>query len=120
VSCLKKLRRVEESGYEVAVERMKHQADMFAELGLGDNGLMQANQRRWMWEWHIESKARLEQEIKNITAIEAKKKMTVNATLSPYLHLVNAERLSLITILEVMRLQGSGGMYDRMKTARAL
>lgn len=111
---------LEESVYEVAVERMKHQADKFAELGLSDNSLMQADLRRWMWEWHVKLKARLEQEIKNITAIEAKKKLAVNATLSPYLHLVNAERLSLITILEVMRLQGSGGVFDGMKTTRAL
>lgn len=40
--------------------------------------------------------------------------------LSPYLLLVKAERLSLITILEVMRLQGSGGISDGMKTTRAL
>jgi DNA-directed RNA polymerase, mitochondrial len=40
--------------------------------------------------------------------------------LGPFLSLVNPEKLSLITILELMRLQGSGGVLDGMKTARAL
>jgi DNA-directed RNA polymerase len=45
---------------------------------------------------------------------------STDAVLSPYLLLVKAERLSLITIMEIMRLQGSGGVYDGMKTTRAL
>ena len=111
---------LEESVYEVAVERMKHDADRFAELGLGDGGLMQADLQRWMWDWHTKLKQRLEAEIKKIAALEGSKKMSPGAVLSPYLHLVNAEKLSLITILEIMRLQGSGGLYDGMKTTRAL
>ncbi|KAF8637123.1 hypothetical protein AX17_003027 [Amanita inopinata Kibby_2008] len=111
---------LEESVYDVAVQRMKHQADLFAELGLGDASLMQADLQRWMWEWHIKLKNRLEQEIKNIADIESKKRTSNGNILTPYLCLVNAERLSLITILEIMRLQGSGGVYDGMKTTRAL
>jgi DNA-directed RNA polymerase len=40
--------------------------------------------------------------------------------LGPFLSLVKPEKLSLITILEIMRLPGSGGVLDGMKTARAL
>lgn len=40
--------------------------------------------------------------------------------LGPFLSLVAPERLSLIAILEVMRLQGSGGVAEGMKTTRAL
>jgi DNA-directed RNA polymerase, mitochondrial len=36
------------------------------------------------------------------------------------LSLIKPEKLSLITILELMHLQGSGGVSDGMKTARAL
>ncbi|KAK2465507.1 hypothetical protein APHAL10511_002399 [Amanita phalloides] len=111
---------LEESVYEVAVERMKYQADKFAELGLGDGSLMQADLRRWMWDWHLKLKSRLVDEINDITQAEALKNSASSNLLSPYLHLVNAERLSLITILEIMRLQGSGGVYDGMKTTRAL
>jgi DNA-directed RNA polymerase len=40
--------------------------------------------------------------------------------MGPFLSLVKPEKLSLITILEIMHLQGSGGVSDGMKTARAL
>ncbi|KAF8890704.1 hypothetical protein BD779DRAFT_1438161 [Infundibulicybe gibba] len=111
---------LEESVYDVAVERLKHQADLFAELGLGNNSLMQADLQRWMWDWHTKLKVRLEQEIKAIMVAEKRRELRPSVLLSPYLSLVKAERLSLITILEIMRLQGSGGVYDGMKTTRAL
>src|SRR3979411_2541249 len=38
----------------------------------------------------------------------------------PFLKLLPAEKLSVITILELMRLHGSSGIADGMKTARAL
>lgn len=111
---------LEESVYDVAVERLKHQADLFTELGLSNNSLLQADLQRWMWEWHTKLKARLEVEIKSISLAEKFKPAKNGLTLSPYLSLVKAERLSLITILEIMRLQGSGGVFDGMKTTRAL
>ncbi|KAI0255102.1 hypothetical protein BJV78DRAFT_1084646, partial [Lactifluus subvellereus] len=40
--------------------------------------------------------------------------------LGPFLSPIKPEKLSLITILEVMRLQSSGGVADGMKTARGL
>lgn len=40
--------------------------------------------------------------------------------MSPFLTLLKPEKLSLITILELMNLQGTGGVSDGMKTARAL
>ncbi|KAF5375440.1 hypothetical protein D9615_007971 [Tricholomella constricta] len=110
---------LEESVYDVAIERLKHQSDLFSELGLGNNALRGADLQRWMWDWHKKLKTRLDTEIKNIAQSELKAKRT-ETLFSPYLSLVQAERLSLITILEIMRLQGSGGIYDGMKTTRAL
>lgn len=40
--------------------------------------------------------------------------------MGPFLSLVSPDKLSLIAILELMRLQGSGGVSEGMKTARAL
>lgn len=40
--------------------------------------------------------------------------------LGPFLSLLKPEKLSLIVILELMRLQGTGGVSEGMKTARAL
>ena len=41
-------------------------------------------------------------------------------SLSPFLNLLTPEKLSLLTIMELMHLHGSGGVSDGMKTARAL
>ena len=46
--------------------------------------------------------------------------LKINARLGPFLSLVSPDKLSLITILELMRLQSSGGVSGGMKTARAL
>lgn len=43
-----------------------------------------------------------------------------NSRLGPFLSLLHSDKLSLITILELMRLQGTGGISEGMKTARAL
>lgn len=45
---------------------------------------------------------------------------STHTRISAFLSLIKPEKLSLITILEIMRLQGSGGIADGMKTARAL
>ncbi|KAH7922516.1 DNA/RNA polymerase [Leucogyrophana mollusca] len=109
---------LEESVYDVAVERLKHEADLFDELGLGSRGLQQADLQKWMWAWHQKLKTRLEAEIQNIVAAE--ERMGKSPRMGPFLSLVKPEKLSLITILEIMRLHGSGGVSDGMKTARAL
>ncbi|KAG7096404.1 hypothetical protein E1B28_003847 [Marasmius oreades] len=116
---------LEESVYDTAVERLQHEATVLEDLGLDNNSLRQPDLRRWMWEWHAKLKVRLAEEIRNIDEAEKKtftklKGDSSNALLSPYLSLVNPERLSLITILEIMRLQGSGGISEGMKTTRAL
>ncbi|KAG2742603.1 DNA/RNA polymerase [Suillus brevipes Sb2] len=113
---------LEESVYDVAVERLRHEARLFDELGLGNRELHHADLQKWMWDWHQKLKARLEAEIKDIITAEEKlsKRICTFQRMGPFLSLVKPERLSLITILEIMRLQGSGGVSDGMKTARAL
>ncbi|KAG6865592.1 hypothetical protein C0991_001141 [Blastosporella zonata] len=111
---------LEKSAYDVAIDQMRHQAKVFEDLGLSNGALRSDDLRQWMWVWHTKLKERLENEIQNITAEEAKARKSSEPQLAPYLSLVDAERLSIITILEVMRLQGSGGVHDGMKTTRAL
>lgn len=41
-------------------------------------------------------------------------------TLGPFLSLLKPSQLSLLTIMEILRLHGSGGIAQGMKTARAL
>ncbi|EGN94691.1 hypothetical protein SERLA73DRAFT_114135 [Serpula lacrymans var. lacrymans S7.3] len=112
---------LEESVYDVAVARLKHEADLFDELGLNNKGLKRADLQRWMWDWHQKLQPRLDAEIQEIIVAEEKADSRGKGTnLGPFLQLVKPSKLSLITILEIMRLNGSGGVSDGMKTARAL
>ncbi|KAH9056429.1 DNA/RNA polymerase [Lactarius vividus] len=113
---------LEDSVYDVAVQRMRRQAELFKELGLGDSVLRKQDLQLWMWEWHQLLQARLKEDIALLVKEEAapvhfKKRIQL---LGPFLSLVKPEKLSLITILEVMHLQGSGGVADGMKAARGL
>ncbi|THG95963.1 hypothetical protein EW026_g5773 [Hermanssonia centrifuga] len=109
---------LEESVYDVAVERLKHQATLFENLGLQDKGLNNADLRAWMWAWHERLQVRIKAEVANLVQSETRAK-SLNR-LGPFLSLIKPEKLSLLTILEVMHLQGSGGVTAGMKTARAL
>ncbi|CCL99811.1 uncharacterized protein FIBRA_01835 [Fibroporia radiculosa] len=120
---------LEESVYDVAVERLKHQAELFDELGLSNKAMKSTDLRTWMWEWHQKLQIRLKAEIDHIVQeenrlgrkIESKSgEMKRSAGLSPFLSLLTPEKLSLIAIMELMHLQGTGGVADGMKTARAL
>ncbi|OSX56620.1 hypothetical protein POSPLADRAFT_1175011 [Postia placenta MAD-698-R-SB12] len=120
---------LEESVYEVAKAKLKHQSELFDELGLNTKGLNNVDLRTWMWAWHQKLQARLAAEIPHIIEdekrtlrrLEEKHRDTKQiVVLSPFLSLLPPEKLSLITILELMHLQGSGGVADGMKTARAL
>ncbi|KAJ7657863.1 hypothetical protein DFH06DRAFT_1197343 [Mycena polygramma] len=114
---------LEDSVYDAAKERLARQHEIFAELKLDDNSLLRPDLQRWMWSWHLKLKDRLETEIKALALAEmhmpaaGSKK---NPVLAPYLALVKADRLSMLTIVEIMRLQGTGGVTEGMKTARAL
>ena len=44
----------------------------------------------------------------------------IDAPLTPFLRLLDTSKLAMITILELMRLHGSGGVSEGMKTSRAL
>ncbi|THH14382.1 hypothetical protein EW146_g5951 [Bondarzewia mesenterica] len=114
---------LEDSVYDVAVERLRRQAELLEGLGLDDNGLKQADLQKWMWEWHQKLQERLRADVMQLVREEDMWGASIREQrerLGPFLSLVKPEKLSLITILEIMRLQGTGGVSDGMKTARAL
>jgi DNA-directed RNA polymerase, mitochondrial len=119
---------LEDSVYDVAVQRMRRQAELFKELGLGDSVLRKPDLQLWMWQWHQLLNARLEEDIPALIEKEARQPTYIGPPserkptqpLGPFLSLIKPEKLSLITILEIMRMQGSGGVVDGMKTARGL
>lgn len=110
---------LEESVYDNAQERLQNEEEMLKKLGLDTGVLRRSDLQRWMFEWHTQLQERLKEEIRNIEILE-REKSDIWTHLSPYLSLVKPERLSLITIFEIMRLQSSGGVSEGMKTTRAL
>ncbi|KAI0087670.1 DNA/RNA polymerase [Irpex rosettiformis] len=111
---------LEASVYDVAVERLKHQVQTLEGLGLGNKGLEHADLRAWMWNWHQKLQVRLKWEVADLVSQEEKHDDRTKERLAPFLSLIKPENLSLITILELMHLHGSGGISEGMKTARAL
>ena len=129
---------VEDSVYDVAVQRMRRQAELFKELGLGGSALKKQDLQLWMWQWHQLLQARLKEDIALLIKEEAgqsthfqprylAERISTAHTpgrkrrqLGPFLSLIKPEKLSLITILEIMRLHGTGGVADGMKIARGL
>ncbi|KAJ7160872.1 DNA/RNA polymerase [Mycena filopes] len=116
-------RLLEDSVYDAAKERFARQNEIFAKFNLDDRSLQQADLQRWMWQWHLKLKDRLEIEIKTLALMEKSipaagvKRAPI---LAPYLKLVKSDHLSMLTITELMRMQGTGGITEGMKTARAL
>jgi DNA-directed RNA polymerase, mitochondrial len=117
---------------------MRRQAELFKDLGLGDSVLKTQDLQLWMWQWHQLLQARLKEDIALLIKQEAgqsthsqprslAQRLPTGCTsprkqrqLGPFLSLIKPEKLSLITILEIMCLQGSGGVADGMKMARGL
>ena len=112
-------RHLETSMYELALEQLKYRAEKLKEQGLDDGHHLQNRSiQSWMWTWHTRLQARLEEEIATVQRNAANN--PEDAEVVVHLTRVSPEKLSLLTILEVMRLSGTGGVVSGMKTARAL
>lgn len=61
---------LEQSVYNVAVERMKHQADQMINLGLPSMGLQSNDLRSWMWQWHQKLQVRIQAEVEAMVVEE--------------------------------------------------
>jgi DNA-directed RNA polymerase N-terminal len=61
---------LEDSLYEVATKRLKHQAEISEELGIGDDHLNNSHLQRWMWDWHQKLQKRLKSEVADIIKAE--------------------------------------------------
>lgn len=128
-------RWLEDGAFEAARERLEASAQSLEALGLKGRGTLQNDQKlqTWMWEWVTKLEAVLKKDIARIKQ-EAEKHtqhdipvsrllqttIQFEANVIPFLSLLSVRKLALVTVLELMRLQGSGGVADGMKTARAL
>ena len=62
---------LEDSVYDVAVQRMRRKAELFKELGIGDSALKKPDLQLWMWQWHQLLQNRLKEDIALLIREEA-------------------------------------------------
>ncbi|KAI8058022.1 hypothetical protein BDF22DRAFT_663366 [Syncephalis plumigaleata] len=102
--------RLEEQALLASIERLKSASDeQFVGMKMSSISI-----RRLMWQWHQE----LEQ-ARAYQVIGTKKETTRNVC-APFIILIDAERLSILTIQHMLRLHSTGGIVGGMKTARAV
>lgn len=126
-------RWLEETALDSQRERLKHAADQLKAVGRDHEARLSHDRflQTWMWDWTQKLTKVLKKDIARVSeehqdsenhssrsAIENPEHL--EAYIAPFLRLLPADKLALITVLEVMRLQGSTGVNDGMKTTRTL
>ncbi|CAE6504203.1 unnamed protein product [Rhizoctonia solani] len=116
---------LETSAYDTTIARLRHEMDELEKLELGAaSKLKHPSLQQWMYKWLQATEARLEEDIKALAIKEQNTKPStanpLDAPLTPFVRLLSTEKLAMITILELMRLHGTGGVSEGMKTSRAL
>lgn len=129
---------LEKSSYAAAEADLHHAAKQLEEVGIRDLQTEEMRLKRnvlqgHMYRWHTNLTDFLVKDIKEMTdrvlasnetdAAPHKWSATVKMKekdLMVYLNVLPPKRLALITILELMRMVGSGGIVDGMKTLRGM
>ncbi|KAG8774739.1 DNA-directed RNA polymerase, partial [Serendipita sp. 398] len=110
---------LEETAYDSALARFKHESDVFRELDMGGN-LNKRSLQAWMWDWHVQTQPRLQARIKELEEQEKASSKELAVQLSYFLKLLPAEKLVLITILELVNTLATGGYQDGVRTTRLI
>ncbi|KAJ9478932.1 DNA-directed RNA polymerase, mitochondrial [Pseudozyma hubeiensis] len=118
---------LEHSALEAARKRLEHSAEKLEELGLQTTGALQSKPlQKWMWDWYNKLQVTLKEDLERLdqdvshSKHDKKAMLPMEQQILPFLRLLPASKLALITILELMRMSGNGGVSDGMKTTRAL
>ncbi|KAG0277191.1 DNA-directed RNA polymerase [Linnemannia exigua] len=116
--------KLEERSYETALDKLEHDRSTMPDQ------LSQMNVKPlkgYLWQWHQALKASIKLELKRVEAVMEKRSISDDASLDrdrmlygPFLKLLSPDKMSIITILELLRLNNSGGIIEGMKSARAL
>lgn len=122
-------RELESKGIDAAREKWKHE---YEEMQLRGDMRMNKNLNVQLYQWYqdmlpyVEEEVRLCNELLNNEvdmselSTEEKKLMKNRAFYAPYLVLIPPKKLSVITVLELLKLNSTGGILDGMRTARAV
>ncbi|KAF8936139.1 DNA-directed RNA polymerase [Dissophora ornata] len=113
--------KLEERSYQSALDKMEH------DRGSIPGQLNVKPLRDYLWQWHQSLKTGIKAELKRVDAVLERRSISEDAALDkdrmlygPFLKLLSPDKLSVITILELLRLNNSGGIIEGMKSARAL
>lgn len=109
---------LEHQGYEMALQRLLHDREQSIERGDTLNAMNLTPLKRIMWQWHQNMIPLIEEEIVRCDAATVRE--SDRQAYGPFLKLLKKETLSIVTILELLRLHNSSGIGDGMKTARAI
>lgn len=109
---------LEQQGYEMALQRLLYDKEQSLERGDTLQAMNLTPLKRNMWTWHQKMLPLIQEEIVRCDAATLRE--TERRAYGPFLKLLPAETLSIVTILELLRLHNSSGIGDGMKTARAI
>jgi DNA-directed RNA polymerase len=126
-------RDLEHASYDAAQAELEQASRMMKDGNVSDNqALQQGRLQSWMHDWYRALTVKLREDIAAMQQKVDEKEFNVQqykSTLSTgmkdpaillYLTLLPVEKLALITVLEVMRMAGSGGITDGMKALRGM
>jgi DNA-directed RNA polymerase len=109
---------LEQQGYEMALQRLLYSKEQSIERGDTLNAMNLTPLKRIMWTWHQQMLPLIQEEIQRCDA--ATQRESDRRAYGPFLKLLPPQTLSIVTILELLRLHNSSGIGDGMKTARAI
>ncbi|SCU83460.1 LADA_0C11584g1_1 [Lachancea dasiensis] len=121
--------QLENRATDAAKERWKHD---FEEAKARGDLSIQKKLNIKLWEWFNQMLPLVKEEVKRCTDIankavsdpslssQEKKQNKARQEYGPYLTLVDPEKMCVITILELLKLNSTGGVIEGMRTARAV
>lgn len=113
--------QLEARSYQSTLDKLEHdRATMPDQVNTGPL-------KDYLWQWHTVLKDSIKLELKRVDNVLEKKSTSGDALMDkdrllygPFLKMLSPDKLSVITILELLRLSNSGGIVEGMKSARAL
>lgn len=126
-------RDLEYASLDAARAELEHASKQLKDVNVADTqALQQGKLQSWMHDWYRALAARLRDRIAEIRQKDDDKEFDPSQmqtsmasgmkeqSLLLYLSLLPPEKLALITVLEMMRMSGSGGVTDGMKALRGM